>query len=368
MAGGRSRATRPMREERAFLVYREALRCLWSGAEEEAMKGKLPAFLVSAVPLIVGVLVVAGVPTAQPASAASYPNPGTVTGNITVHDPSMVRGTDGVYYLFSTHNGIEIRTSTDRTAFTRVGSVLPNGATWASAYTSNVKDLWAPDVSFHTGTYYLYYAVSSFGSNHSAIGLATSTTAKAGSWTDRGVVYTSSSGGSYNAIDPGLLVDTTGTWWLVFGSFWTGIKMIQIDPATGKQLASNTTRYNIAQRPSPDAEEAPVIVHHGSFYYLFVSWDYCCRGTSSTYRVMVGRSSSVTGPYVDRNGTAMTSGGGTEILATHGTVIGPGGQSVLSDSDHDLLVYHYYDGNANGLNKLGINFLGWDSASWPYVF
>jgi arabinan endo-1,5-alpha-L-arabinosidase len=302
------------------------------------------------------------------ASAATYPNPGTVTGNITVHDPSMVKGTDGVYYLFSTHNGIEIRTSTDRTAFTLAGSVLPNGATWATAYSSNVKDLWAPDVSYHSGTYFLYYAVSSFGSNHSAIGLATSTTAKPGSWTDKGVVYTSNSGTTYNAIDPALSVDSSGKWWLTFGSFWTGIKMIAIDPGTGKQLSSNTTRYGIAQRSSPDAEEASYIVRHGGYYYLFVSWDYCCQGVNSTYRVMVGRSTSITGGYVDRSGVAMTSGGGTEVLSTHGNIIGPGGQSVISDTDHDLLVYHYYDGNAGGLNKLGINFLGYDSSGWPYVY
>ena len=302
------------------------------------------------------------------ASAASYPGPGAVTGNITVHDPSMIKGQDGVYYLFGTHNGIEIRTSTDRTNFSYAGSVLPNGATWAGAYTSNVKDLWAPDVSYHNGTYFLYYAVSSFGSNHSAIGLATSTTAKPGSWTDKGVVYTSNTSKDYNAIDPSLIVDASGKWWLSWGSFWSGLKMIQIDPATGKQLASNTTRYNLAQRPSPDALEAPTILRHGSYYYLFVSFDYCCKGTSSTYRIMVGRSSAITGPYTDRNGTAMTSGGGTEILASHSPIIGPGGQSVLVDSDNTLLVYHYYDGNANGLNKLGINFLSWDSAGWPYVW
>jgi arabinan endo-1,5-alpha-L-arabinosidase len=314
------------------------------------------------------VILVGCTAAAERATAATYPNPGTVTGDITVHDPSMVHGQDGVYYLFSTHNGIEIRTSTDRTAFVRAGSVLPNGATWATAYSSNVKDLWAPDVSYHNGSYYLYYAVSSFGSNHSAIGLATSTTARAGSWTDRGVVYTSNSGTNYNAIDPSLVVDSSGRWWLTFGSFWSGIKMIQIDPATGKQLSSNTSRYNLAQRSSPDAMEAPIIFRHGSYYYLFVSWDYCCRGTASTYRIMVGRSTSITGTYTDRNGTAMTSGGGTEVLASHGSIIGPGGQSVITDTDHDLLVYHYYDGNANGLNKLGINFLGWDSAGWPYAW
>jgi arabinan endo-1,5-alpha-L-arabinosidase len=142
--------------------------------------------------------------------------------------------------------------------------------------------------------YWLYYAVSSFGSNHSAIGLATSKTAAAGSWTDHGLVYSSQQGGDYNAIDPGLTVDAAGHWWLSFGSFWTGIKMIQIDPATGKQLASNTTRYSIARRTNSSAIEGAYVHPHGGYYYLFTSFDYCCRGSNSTYRIMVARATSPT--------------------------------------------------------------------------
>jgi arabinan endo-1,5-alpha-L-arabinosidase len=305
---------------------------------------------------------------AAPAAAATYPDPGLVTGNITVHDPAMVRAADGTYYVFSTHNGVEIRTSRDRIAFTRAGSVLPNGATWATAYSGNVRDVWAPDVSFHAGLYYLYYAVSTFGSNKSAIGLATSPSAAAGSWTDRGLVYDSATSSDYNAIDPSLAVDAAGRWWLSFGSWWTGIKMIQIDPATGKQLASNRTRYNLARRTSTSLGiEAPFVVQHGGFFYLFSSWDLCCRGVNSTYRVMVGRSTSINGSYTDRAGVALTSGGGTEIVATHGRFIGPGGQSVLTDGADSLLIYHYYDGNNNGSPTLGINLIGWDAAGWPFI-
>lgn len=81
----------------------------------------------------------------------------------------------------------------------------------------------------------------------------------------------------------------------------------------------------------------------------------------------MGRSTSVTGPYTDRSGKALTSGGGTQVLAGHGRIIGPGGQSLLHDVDGDLLVHHYYDGADNGTAKLGINLLGWDSAGWPYA-
>jgi arabinan endo-1,5-alpha-L-arabinosidase len=305
----------------------------------------------------------------HPAASVTYPSPGRVTGNVNVHDPSMIHGQDGVYYLFSTGTGLQIRTSTDRAAFTLAGQVLPNGATWAGQFTGgNTRALWAPDVSFHGGKYLLYYAASTFGSNTSAIGLATSTTAKPGSWTDQGMVYSSSASSDFNAIDPDLFVDaTTGRWWLTLGSFWSGIKLIEIDPSTGKQKASNTARTSLAQRAAPDALEAPTIFKHGGMYYLFVSWDTCCQGVNSTYRTMVGRSTSVTGPYVDRAGKQLTSGGGTEVVSTHGTIIGPGGGGALADTDHDLLVYHYYNRANNGSPTLGINFIQWDSAGWPVL-
>lgn len=304
------------------------------------------------------------------AQAADYPNPGVVRGNITVHDPSMTRGPDGTYLIGATAPGIDLRTSTDRTAFTYTGKAFPNGASWTDAYTGTSNgNLWAPDLSYRGGKYLMYYAASSFGSNKSAIFLATSSTGGPGSWTNQGLVYSTTTSSDHNAIDPNLIVDQSGKWWLSLGSFWTGIKLIQLDPATGKRLASNSSVYSIARRSgSSTAVEAPSIMYHGGYYYLFTSWDLCCRGTGSTYKVTVGRSSSITGPYVDRAGTSLTSNGGTTILATHGTIIGPGGQSLLSDSDGDLLVYHYYDGADNGTAKLGINLLGWDSSAWPYVY
>jgi arabinan endo-1,5-alpha-L-arabinosidase len=214
----------------------------------------------------------------------------------------------------------------------------------------------------------MYYAVSTFGSNKSAIGLAASTTGLPGSWTDYGTVYTSTTSSDYNAIDPNLFVDGDGKWWLSFGSWWTGLKMIQIDPGTGKQLSSNTTRYSLASRPTgTKAVEAPYIVKRNGYYYLFASYDTCCAGTGSTYKVKVGRATSVTGPYYDKNGVSMMNNGGTPVLESHGRYIGPGGQSVMSDSDGDLIVYHYYDGNDNGTPKLGINLLNW-SSGWPVAY
>jgi arabinan endo-1,5-alpha-L-arabinosidase len=302
----------------------------------------------------------------------AYPNPGYVTGNVTVHDPSMVRTASGTYYLFSTslaepRDGIEVHTSPDRIHFSNAVPVFNTFPSWIGTYNGGTHDMWAPDVSYHNGKYWLYYAVSSFGSQVSAIGLATSTSAAPGSWIDQGPVFTSSAGSPYNAIDPGLIVDAAGNWWLSFGSWWNGIYMIQLDPSTGKQLSSNPTVYHLAKRLDiSKGLEGAYIYHYGRYYYLFASIDTCCS-PSATYHIIVGRSTSVTGPYIDEGGVNMLDGGGTVILSAHGNIVGPGGQTVMTDRDGSLLVYHYYDSNNNGSPTLGLNLLGWSPTGWPYV-
>lgn len=298
---------------------------------------------------------------------AAYPDPGRVTGSTGIHDPAVVKTPNGTYILAGTGNNLVLKTSSDRIGWRNAGTVWPSGAPWTLPFTGGSRTLWAPDISFHNGQYYLYYAASTFGSQRSAIFLATSPTGASGSWTDRGLVIESSSAVNYNAIDPNLIVDAQGQWWLTFGSFWTGIKMIRLDPATGKRSTSDTAVRPLAQRfTASGSVEAPFVFRHNGMYYLFVSFDFCCQGAQSTYRVMAGRSASIAGPYVDRAGVNMTSGGGTEILATHGSFHGPGHEAVITDVDGDILVYHYYADS--GASFLGINRLGWDSAGWPFVF
>jgi arabinan endo-1,5-alpha-L-arabinosidase len=316
---------------------------------------------------------VGGTPTTSPPTGtpstppASYPNPGRVTGSTGAHDPAVVKAPNGTYIVVTTGNNLPIKTSTDRTSWQNAGVVWPNGASWTTPYTGGGQSLWAPDISYRNGQFYLYYSASTFGSQRSAIFLATSPTGAAGSWTDQGLIIESSTSVNYNAIDPNLIVDDAGQWWLSFGSFWSGIKLIRLDASTGRRSTSDTAVRAIAQRTTAGgAVEAPFIYRHGGYYYLFVSFDRCCQGASSTYRVMVGRSTSVTGPYTDRNGVAMTAGGGTEVLAGHGSIHGPGHQAVLSDSTGDVLFYHYYADN--GASFLGINLIGWDAAAWPYVY
>jgi arabinan endo-1,5-alpha-L-arabinosidase len=293
-----------------------------------------------------------------------------------IHDPVMAEQ-DGTYYVFSTGDpagvigkgNIQIRTSRDLRDWTYTGTVFATIPTWITGTIGNIPNLWAPDISFFNGLWHLYYAGSSFGSNNSVIGLATSPTLNPQSplyhWTDDGLVFQSVSSDDYNAIDPSLVSAADGSKWLVFGSYWSGIKLISLDPATGKPASSTPTIYSIAAKPFPDPEEGPGIVYHDGYYYLFAAIDQCCEGISSTYHIQVGRSVNVTGPYVDASGTAMSNGGGMEVQGTDAGMIGPGSPFMFStQSGQDWLVYHYYDAYADGDPWLQIRPLIW-IGGWP---
>ena len=259
--------------------------------------------LVSALALT-GALLVGGSAVAAPGSVAR--NAGATAGSATgaktagipspyifVHDPSMARE-GGTYYLFSTgdpagvigNGNIQIRTSSNLRQWTYTGTVFATKPAWITTALGDIPNLWAPDISFFDGLWHLYYAGSSFGSNNSVIGLATTPTLDPSSpryhWTDRGLVFSSTSSDDYNAIDPSLVSTPGGAKWLVFGSYWSGIKLIALDTATGKPASSSPTVYSLAQRPAPDAEEGAGITYHDGYYYLIVSFDTCCAGIAST--------------------------------------------------------------------------------------
>ncbi|HTA93075.1 MAG TPA: arabinan endo-1,5-alpha-L-arabinosidase, partial [Polyangiaceae bacterium] len=228
--------------------------------------------------------------------------------------------------------------------------------------------LWAPDISYFNCTFHVYYAGSTFGSNTSVIGLATSPTLDSSSasykWTDQGLIVNTTSSDNYNAIDPNVSYDATGAPWLAFGSFWSGIKMRKLDATTGKPSTSDATLYSLADR-NGGAIEAASIVSHNGYYYLFVSFDACCKGVNSTYRTMVGRASAITGPYTDKAGAGMMQGAAEQLLATSGRYIGPGGGTAFRNGTTYLYAYHYYDGDDNGNSKLQVRQINWDTTDWP---
>jgi arabinan endo-1,5-alpha-L-arabinosidase len=302
--------------------------------------------------------------------------PGHVSG---VTDPSIIRQ-GGTYYVFSTGPGIPIRTSKDLTHWELSGQVFQGIPGWAQAKVPGATEFWAPDISYFDGEYHLYYAVSTFGSDRSVIGLATSPTLDPAAsdyhWVDQGEVVESLPGRTnWNAIDPNIVVVNNSAVWLVFGSQWSGIKLCQIDPQTGKPLGQAPSRgsrseprlYSIAARPASQPIEAPFIFFRNGYYYLFVSFDDCCMGAASTYKIMVGRSRAITGPYHDRQGKPMTQGGGTLVLGSTGRYRGPGSNAILSDGGQDWIVYHDYDAQDGGVPKLEIRPLSWTSDGWPVV-
>lgn len=329
-----------------------------------------------------------GAAALPPVAAAPAPLPGPTptpaTGSIAltgatspVHDPAIL-AEEGRFYLFTTGNGgdaaglLGLRTSDDLKHWTLRGGSYAALPAWAASAVPGATGMWAPDISKVGSEYRLYYSISTFGSNRSAIGLATASvidpTAPAAHWVDRGPVVRSDVTDDYNAIDPNAFTDADGRSWLVFGSFWSGIKLIELDPATGKRRGDDPLR-SLAARPSPGAIEAPFVIRHGGFYYLFVSFDFCCRGAASSYNTMVGRSATPTGPYVDRAGTPMLQGGGTPVLASgQGTgdrYVGRGHAAILQRPDGDYIVYHAYDTQRNGTPTLQIQPLAWDADGWP---
>jgi len=280
------------------------------------------------------------------------------------------------YYVFSTgdpagvvgNGNIEIRSSTNLKTWKFDGTVFADKPSWITAIEGNIPNLWAPDISFFDGEWHLYYAASSFGSNNSLLALATTPTLNPDSpdyhWTDDGLVFQSTSANNFNAIDPSVVTAQDGSRDLVFGSFFAGIEMLPLDSATGKPPAGATPQL-IAAKPFPDPEEGANITFHDGFYYLFVSVNNCCAGISSTYHVQVGRSTSVTGPYVDAAGVPMTRGGGMEVQGTDAGMIGPGGEfTFTTSSGDDWLVYHYYDAYSHGDAWLQIRPLSW-VGGWP---
>jgi arabinan endo-1,5-alpha-L-arabinosidase len=312
--------------------------------------------------------------TPEAASEEEAPMNLELTGSIrSVHDPAIIK-TEDAYYIFCTGRGIPVRKSVDlldwKISFPPVVfSAVPE---WAQEIIPGQSDIWAPDISYYNGKYHLYYSVSTFGKNRSVIGLATNTTLNfeddAFEWVDEGLVFESGAANNYNCIDPNLIIDAEGTPWLAFGSFWSGIKMRRLEFETGKPSEEDTTLYSLAQRfVNSGSIEAPFIIHKGDCYYLFASFDFCCRGVDSTYHVKVGRSKSVTGPYVDREGVEMFKGGGTQVTFPTDRWHGPGHNSMLQENGVEYIIYHAYDAENQGVPTMRIDRLIWDADGWPAI-
>lgn len=311
------------------------------------------------------------------------------TRQVPVHDPVMAKEGD-TYYLFCTGFGISVWSSKDLQTWRKEAPVFAVAPQWAVDTIPGFKGhIWAPDIFFHNGQYYLYYSVSAFGKNTSAIGVATNQTLDSASadfkWVDHGRVIQSYPGKTnWNAIDPNIIKDKKGRTYMSFGSFWDGLKLVRLNNdllsiaepverlptiASRKKVSSAVNPPSVDNNPKDaggNAIEAPFIFQKGAWYYFFASIDYCCKGENSTYKMIVGRSKKVTGPYLDRNGSDLARGGGSIVLQGNKEWHGVGHNSAYTFDGKDYIIYHGYDAADKGKSKLIIQHLGWDNG-WPVV-
>jgi len=287
------------------------------------------------------------------------------------HDPSMIRA-GGTYYVFTTGRTpgggqMAIRCSNDLTHWRLCGQVFDSIPAWIQQRSPGTKELWAPDISYAAGKYRLYYAYSLFGKNTSGIGLASNPTLDpndpAYHWTDEGLVIKSGTNDDFNALDPAIFHDADDSLWLAFGSFWSGIRMIQLDRDSGQRITPDFPVFSLAHY---DSIEASYIYQDGGYYYLFVDWGMCCRGANSTYNIRLGRSRKVTGPYLDKDGVNMLYGGGSLFLDSTGPLIGPGHAGIIVDKGTNWFSCHFESGGAGRRGSvLAIIPLRWNADGWP---
>jgi len=328
-----------------------------------------------------------------------------------IHDPVMAKQGD-TYYAFGSGTGISVQSSKDMKTWQTEPPVHKMVPDWVKTLLPNARNSYAaPDITFHDGTWYIYYDVTTFGRNNSAIGVATNTTLDSKdpkySWVDRGMVVKSVPGRDmWNTIDANLFFDDQGKPWMDFGSFWGGIKLFRmrddlLAPADAPDrewhtIAARERYWKLDEREAGDAAnpdlkydaiypkailaldqitqngsiEGPFVFKKNGYYYLFASWDRCCRGVNSTYKVVVGRSKTPAGPYLDQADERMDWGGGTPVIKD---LVGSkrwaaaGHTAAYTWDGVDYFVTHAYDKTDNGRSKLVIRRIQWEGDGWPYV-
>lgn len=310
---------------------------------------------------------------ANPGSETSIPAlplEQSASRGITTRDPSSIVKCKDEFWVFYTGRGVPSYRSKDLVKWQRGPAVFQTAPEWIARIVPENRGMhyWAPDIIKLGERYLLYYSVSSFGKMTSAIGLATNPTLDpddpAYHWTDQGFVVRTQDGDGYNAIDPSVFHDRDGSLWLTFGSYWSGIKLVQLDLQSGKRMAPDSKLFSIAFN---DSIEASYLCRHDDYYYLFVNWRSCCQGPKSTYNIRVGRSKTAIGPYLDKDGVDMMRHGGSLFLATtNGPLIGPGHAGTLNAQGKDWFTSDFEgDLRMDGKATLAIMPLSWKADGWP---
>jgi arabinan endo-1,5-alpha-L-arabinosidase len=313
-------------------------------------------------------------------SAAVFPLDDVHPPEMDVHDPSVAL-VGKTYCLFATSRGdfCPIWTSPDRVHWKFGGPILSQAPEWLREAVPNSGSVWAPAPLVVGDKLRVYYCASQkFGSNTSFIGMAECDSFDpehpAAGWVDHGKLIESDAGkDNFNAIDPDVCIGPDGRHWMVYGSYWSGIYEVELDPVSGL-LKSGAALVHVASNTQEKGNplEAPFLRYHNGLYYLFVTYGLAAQGVRSTYRTVVGRSSNPEGPFVGFDGTPMTEGGHADLLKSSPPMFGPGGGNMFEDENGDWwLAYHYYDSTRHwvrdmwGKPTLQIRRVVWGEDGWP---
>ena len=291
-------------------------------------------------------------------------------GDLRVHDPVMIKQ-GSTYYVYHTGKGISIKTSPDRIHWTNAGRVFDVSNTpswWKTDIPNQDGSIWAPDIHYYKGKYYLYYSVSAWMNFNSSVGLATNTTLDPKDpkykWVDQGQIISYKNGGTkVNVIDPNAFQDKNGKDWLIYGSYQAGLRLVQLDPMTGKLLQDPPELTTITTKLG----EGSFIIKGPKYYYIFASRGICCKGINSTYQVVIGRAKDIKGPYLNKQGESWVDNKYTLFLEGNYEEPGRGHNGFITDHDTTFIVYHAYTRSANGASLLNIKPMYMDDQDWPSI-
>ncbi|RDW86769.1 endo 1,5-alpha-arabinase [Aspergillus mulundensis] len=345
------------------------------------------------VPLILlGLLLCLSLTSASPTTnshisdTTHYPLPNE--GHAVAHDPSILRYNNSLYHF---RGGVHIpifRAASLSGPWENIGTVLDGNST---VQKQNQRRPWAPMVTQWRDRVYCFYSISQNGKRNSAIGVASSESPEPGDWTDHGALINTGAGNGSdvypynvsNAIDPGFLADPdTGKPYLQYGSYWEGIFQVPLaDDLLSVENATHPDADHLVALPNtkPKPIEGGFMSYRDPYYYTWFSHGQCCHFNTegfpkkgNEYSIRVGRSTSVHGPFVDRDNKTLIDGGGSVVYgSSHGQVYAPGGQGILpgANDEPDVLYYHYHNasiGFAQGDARLGWNYLDY-VGGWPVV-
>ena len=317
----------------------------------------------------------------QTALDAAFPFDGARYPGGEIHDPSIVKFGDT--YLMVGTSGNEfcpVSTSKDLLSWDRQGPILAASPSWLEKLNPGHRSIWAPFPLKVGNSLRMYYCASErFGHNTSWIGMvecsAFDPKQPTHGWVDKGMLLASKDGTSnFNAIDPDVCVGPDGRQWMVYGSYWSGIYEVELDPVTGLVKDPSKEPIHVASNTSERGNplEAPALIFHAGYYYLFTTYGLAAQGIRSTYRTMVGRSRNPDGPFVGYTGTPMTEGGHTVMIKGSFPMFAPGGGNWFKGpGDKWWMAYHYYDGRRNwhgdmwGAPTLQVREVVWGDDEWP---